>query len=153
MASLLDLAPQGAQITVAGKQLTVHGISASGIATLLSRFPPLRDLLAGGSIDTEAIMAMGGDIVAAIIAAACGYPGNADAEKVASVLPVGDQVDILAAAIEQTMPGGAGPLGARLQALGDRLNLSASLPSSESATPAPAAQPPQAVNGLDHHAA
>jgi hypothetical protein len=47
----------------------IHGISASGLAHLLGRFPGLRKLMTGQEVGIEQLMAMGGEAVAAIIAA------------------------------------------------------------------------------------
>lgn len=143
MASLLDIIPPAAEVAVGDKTIRVHGISAGGIASLLARFPKLREMFAGRDVDTGDLMSLGGEIVSAIIAAGCGLPGNTDAERVAALLPLGQQADILSAIIEQTMPGGADPLAAKLARLGRMLgfNAPASEPVSapEPTLPAPAA--------------
>jgi hypothetical protein len=128
MASLLDLMPQPARVAIGDKVLEVWGISAGGIAALLARYPDLRKLMSGVEIDTSDLMAMGGDIVASIIAAGCGSPGNADAERIAGMLPVGSQADILGAILKETMPAGVGPLMEKLGALAQTLGLQGSEP-------------------------
>ena len=45
----------------------------------------------------DELMEMGGDAVAAIIAAGCGYPGDEKAEAVASKLGIDAQADLLGA--------------------------------------------------------
>ena len=47
-------------------------------------------------------MAMGGDAVAAIIAAGCGYPGDETAETVAGKLSLDAQAELLAAILRWT---------------------------------------------------
>lgn len=126
MASLLDIVPPAAEVVVGGRTITVHGVSAGGIASLLARFPRLRDLLSGSDVESADLMSLGGEIVAAIIAAGCGFPGNADAERVASLLPLGQQADVLSAIIEQTMPGGSGPLVEQISRLAGALGLNVS---------------------------
>ena len=69
-----------------GTSVAVHGISAKGVAHLLGRFPELRMLMTGQDVEADQLMAMGGDAVAAIIAAGCGYPGDEKAEAVAGKL-------------------------------------------------------------------
>jgi hypothetical protein len=97
----------------------VHGISAKGLAHLLGRFPELRKLRTGQEVEIEQLMVMGGDAVAAIIAAGCGYPGDHDAENVAATLAIETQVDLLGAVLRLTLPGGFGPFVEKLSALGD----------------------------------
>jgi len=147
MASLLDLAPQGARVLVAGTELRVYGISATGLAVLMSRFPLLRQLLTGAVIDVEKILALGGDVVAAIIAAGCGHPGNADAEKIAAVLPIGDQAEILGAIVKETMPGGVDPLAEKLKGLMSALGLR---DSSSATANEPIETPPQRLLANGH---
>ena len=76
MVGLIDIAPSVETVDVQGASVAVHGVSAKGIAHLLGRFPELRMLMTGQQVETEQLMAMGGDAVAAIIAAGCGYPGD-----------------------------------------------------------------------------
>ena len=72
MVSLLDVAPKAESIEVQGTPVAVHGVSAKGFAYLLGRFPELRMLMTGQTVDANRLMAVGGDAVAAIIAAGCG---------------------------------------------------------------------------------
>jgi hypothetical protein len=76
MVGLIDIAPRVETVAVQGTPVPVHGISAKGLAHLLGRFPELRKLMIGQEVEVEQLMAMGGDAVAAIIAAGCGYPGD-----------------------------------------------------------------------------
>ncbi len=121
MASLLDIAPLGASVTVRGTAVNVTGVSAAGIASLLQRFPELREMMVGREVATERLMTMGADAVAAIIAAGTGLPGNPEAESVAASLAVEDQADLLAAILKITLPRGVGPLVEKLSAMASSL--------------------------------
>ena len=86
MVGLIDISPRTETVDVQGASVAVHGVSAKGVANLLGRFPELRMLMTGQSVDADRLMAIGGDAVAAIIAAGCGYPGDEKAEAVAGAL-------------------------------------------------------------------
>lgn len=135
MAGLLDIAPSSEQVTVRGVTVDVTGVSVSGIAILIGRFPELRTLLSGGELDLDKLMALGGDIVNAIIAAGTGAPGNRDAEKVAGSLGLEDQAALLTAILNQTMPSGIGPFVKRLESLGDVLSLTTLQPQEHASKP------------------
>ena len=87
----------------------MHGISAKGVAYLLGRYPELRRLMTGQAVEAEQLMATGGDAVAAIIAAGCGYPGDEKAEGVAAKLAIDSQADLLAAIVATDAAGGLRP--------------------------------------------
>jgi hypothetical protein len=118
MVGLIDIAPRTETVVVQGTPVPVHGISAKGLAYLLGRFPELRKLMTGQEVEIEQLMAMGGDAVAAIIAAGCGYPGDQHAEEVAAKLTIEAQIDLLSAVLRLTLPGGFGPFVEKLTALG-----------------------------------
>jgi len=122
MVGLIDIAPSVLTVTVQDAPVAVHGISAKGVAHLLGRFPELRMLMTGHQVETEQLMAMGGDAVAAIIAAGCGYPGDEKAEAVAGRLSIDAQTDLLAAILRLTLPVGLGPFVEKLTALGGILD-------------------------------
>lgn len=105
-------------VSVRGKAIAVPGVSAKGIAYLLTRFPDLRALMAGRKIEEAALLAMGGDAVAAIIAAGTGAPGDDKAEAIAGTLPLDAQADLIAAILKVTMPQGVGPFVEKLTGLG-----------------------------------
>ncbi len=108
MVSLLDIAPVVDTAEVNGEQVTITGISVEGIASLLRRYPILYDVLSKG-ISVENLMTAGPDVVAAIIAAGNGNPGNERVEQVAKLLNLQAQIDLLAAILRRTMPKGIGP--------------------------------------------
>lgn len=136
MVGLLDIAPVTERVSVRGQEIEVTGVSAKGVAHLLSRFPELRALVTGRGASPEALMEIGGDIVAAIIAAGTGYPADERAEKIASELSIGEQADLIASIFKLTMPQGFGPFVEKLTGLGNLL-------SGEGATAMPAAKSPK----------
>jgi hypothetical protein len=122
MVGLIDIAPRTETVEVQGASVAVHGISAKGVASLLGRFPELRRLMSGQEVEAEQLMQMGGDAVAAIIAAGCGYPGDEKAEAVAGRLAIDAQADLLAAILRLTLPVGLGPFVDKLNRLGGILD-------------------------------
>mgnify|MGYP007071592357 CR=1 FL=1 len=126
MPSLLDIAPSTATVAVRGVALDVPGIGASGLASLMRRFPAIHDLLTGKglSLDADALLSTGPEAVAAIIAAGCGNPGDAAHEAAADALPIGDQIEVLAKILEVTLPDGPKNIEARLVGMLRRVGLS-----------------------------
>jgi hypothetical protein len=122
MVGLLDIAPAAKSVTVRGSQVQVPGVSAEGIAHLLGRFPELRRMFAGGEVNLGGLQAIGGELVAAILAAGTGTPGNAEAEKMAAGLGVDEQADLLEAILLATMPGGVGPFVEKVERIAGLLN-------------------------------
>jgi hypothetical protein len=122
MASLLDIAPLTETVSVRGQKVEVFGVSARGVALLLARFPDLRLMMTGRSVDTDRLMALGGEAVAAIIAAGCGSPGDEAAEAVAERLSIEDQAELLSSVLRLTLPNGIGPFVEKLTALGAVMN-------------------------------
>jgi enoyl-CoA hydratase/carnithine racemase len=137
MVGLIDIAPSVEAITVQGTSVAVHGISAKGVAHLLARFPELRMLMTGQQVQAEQLMAMGGDAVAAIIAAGCGYPADERAEAVAERLSIDAQADLLGAILRLTLPAGLGPFVEKLTALGGILDAAPSVTAPVSNSPKP----------------
>jgi hypothetical protein len=132
MSGLLDIIPASASVDVGGVSVAVSGVSVKGIGSLLGRFPEIQDALSGGGITAEKLISLAPDAVAAIMAAGCGFPGNADQEAAAAGLPLGAQVDLLSAIITATLPRGVGPLVDQVKALSGSLGLSNTDQSSKS---------------------
>jgi hypothetical protein len=126
MPGLLDIAPAVETVDVRGSKITVYGVSAKGIAHLLARFPELRLMMTGRSVDVNRLMEIGGDAVAAIIAAGIGFPGDEAQEEAACRLSIDDQADLIAAILKLTLPKGVGPLVEKLTGMGVLLNAEAS---------------------------
>ena len=59
MVGLIDIAPKIETVDVQGASVSVHGISAKGVAHLLGRFPELRMLMTRQDVETGQLMAMG----------------------------------------------------------------------------------------------
>ncbi len=135
MVGLVDIAPITSTVTVRGQDITVTGVSARGIAHLLARFPELRALMTGREVALDDLLRLGGDVIAAIIAAGTGASGDVDVETAADNLTLEEQADLLAAIVELTMPRGLGPLVERLSRLG-------LLAGGASGTPATTSPPP-----------
>jgi hypothetical protein len=125
MVGLIDIAPCTETIAVQGSAVEVRGVSAKGLALLLSRFPELRKLMTGLEVESDQLIALGGEAVAAIIAAGCGYPGDEKAEAIAASLSLDSQADFLAATLRLTLPKGVGPFVAKLTGLASILDLDA----------------------------
>ena len=118
MVGLVDIAPVTSTILVRGQDITITGVSARGIALLLARFPELRAVITGREVAMDDLLKLGGDVIAAIIAAGTGVPGDAQAEAAADNLTLEEQADLLGAIVELTMPRGLGPLVEKLSRLG-----------------------------------
>lgn len=132
MTGLLDIAPSQATVKINGTAVPVPGVSAEGLAYLLGRFPELRMAMAGRTVEATQWQALGGKIVAAIIAAGIGYPGDEDQEKAAAKLPAGLQLDLLEIIVKVTMPEGPLPFLERATAM---LNLAGAPSNTAPATP------------------
>jgi hypothetical protein len=123
MVGLLDIAPTGVSVDVEGQKVTVTGISAEGIAHLLQEYPAalnLRNLIPSDESDAGLVaklLSLGPTVVASIIAAGCGYPGNQEAIKLASGFPMTAQADLLDAIVRKTLPRGLIPFAERLNSI------------------------------------
>ena len=118
MVSLIDIAPAVERVQIRGQEVEVFGISAAGVASLLSRFPELRRAFVGRDVPVDQLLAMGGEIVNAIIAAGTGDAGDEVAEEAAGRLSIDEQADLIAAIARATLPKGVGPFVEKLVALG-----------------------------------
>jgi hypothetical protein len=118
MVGLVDIAPITSSVVIRGQDIIIAGVSARGIALLLARFPELRAVMTGREVALDDLLKLGGDVIAAIIAAGTGAPGNAQAEAAADNLTLEEQADLLGAIVELTMPRGLGPLVEKLSRLG-----------------------------------
>ena len=127
MVGLVDIAPAVERVTVRGREVEVFGVSAAGVAQLLGRFPDLRKLFSGREVGMEEIMAVGGDLVAAIIAAGTGSTGDPVAEEAAGRLGIDEQADLLSAILRVTLPKGVGPFVEKLLGLGAALDASSAV--------------------------
>jgi hypothetical protein len=132
MVSLADIAPVSRVVPTSVGDVEVWGLSGMRIADLILRFPLLRNLMTEGDEPQvfEAAVTMVPGAVAAVVAAAT---HQLDAEaNIDANLPVGDQIDILMAVGDLTMPKGIGPL---VQWLGRMTGQSLALPGRGSVDP------------------
>ncbi|KEC73146.1 hypothetical protein RLPCCGM1_c1262 [Rhizobium leguminosarum bv. phaseoli CCGM1] len=120
MAGLLDIAAVTETVTINGTDISVPGISADGIAHLLARFPEFRMAMTSRGVEIERWLEIGGDAVAAVIAAGVGHFGEKEYEDAARRLGVQSQADLIEAILKVTMPSGLGPF---VQKLTGQLNL------------------------------
>lgn len=118
MVSLVDIARAAETVSIRGQEVEVTGIGAGAIAALLARFPELRRMFSGREPALDQLLAMGGEIVNAIIAAGTGAAGDRDAEAAADGLNVEEQLALLEAILRATLPNGIGPFMDKLMALG-----------------------------------
>lgn len=119
MVSLLDLAPSSRKV----HGVSVTGISAEGLVSLVDRFPNLADVVTTGLAGDKTAMAttlarMAPTALKAIIAAGVGHPGDAGHEAAAAALPIEMQADFIEAIVEATLPSGFGPFVERIRKLG-----------------------------------
>jgi hypothetical protein len=66
------------------------------------------------TVEADQLMAMGGDAVAAILAAGCGYPRDEKAESIAERLAIDAQANLIATIMRLTLPAGLGPFVEKL---------------------------------------
>lgn len=127
MAGLLDIAPSVASETlaIAGKKIEVRGISSTQLAKLMRRFPEFGKFFAGVNgvnpdtlspetaekagvpYNADAAMEVGlmlTEAMPAIIAAGCGYPGDAAQERAAEYLYEEDKIAMFTAIMRLTNP-------------------------------------------------
>jgi hypothetical protein len=123
MVGLIDIAPSRERVQVRGSEIDVTGVSASGVASLFGRFPELRNAISGKEVGVESLMEMGGELVAAIIAAGTGALNDEKAEAVANTLSIDEQADLLLAIIRVTLPKGVGSFVGKLTGAGAALGV------------------------------
>jgi hypothetical protein len=114
MADLLDIAPSTAVevVKINGQRITVHGLRAPALASIVARFPDLIGLFLGGLSIADITPKFVGQFGAAtgpIIAAGCGHPGDEKYEQhAAAALLLEDQLKLVMAIISVTFPNGFG---------------------------------------------
>jgi hypothetical protein len=121
MADLLDIVPSTAVEVVkfVGQIVTVRGISIADIASIVARFPGLRSLASGdtgGDIVLRLIQGCA-DAAGPIIAAGCGYLGDARYEQAAEKLLPDQQIKFIRAIFGLTFPNGFGSFVQELTSL------------------------------------
>lgn len=121
MASLLDVAGTAAprQVEIRGVLVDVPGVSVAGLAILMRRFAAVRDMLSGREValTLDTLFDLGPEVVAAVLAAGTGKPGDADTEALAAALTLDEQLELGQAVFEATFPKGPASFFGRLQAM------------------------------------
>lgn len=121
MVGLLDMAPSQKTVPVRGVSLPVTGVSVAGLARIMGKFKEVERLFTGKSKPEDwtaaSLMKLVPEAVAEVIAAGLGYPGDAAQIKAAEELPVGEQLALITAVLEVTMPQGIGPFVESLSGL------------------------------------
>lgn len=117
LASLADLAGVGRDVIVRGHTVTVTGVSARGLAVLFRRFPDLIGAVTGAGLSVSALAEMGPDVLAAVIAAGTGSPGDQTAEAVADRLAMSDQLALIEAIMTESFGGDPAGFMKRLESL------------------------------------
>jgi hypothetical protein len=120
MVSLVDIADLSKIVPIRGQDIAVTGVSAEGLAHLINEFPEVRSLMAGRGVDLslEGILSLAPKVLAAIIAAGTGSPGDKAVEAKAGSLGVGEQAELILAILEVTFPQGIQSFAQRLEAFG-----------------------------------
>ncbi len=126
MNSLLDVAPSTETVSVRNTAVAITGVSALGIASLMRRFPKIRDLFSGSDVElnAEVLLELGPAVVAAVIAAGTGHPGDQKHEEAAAGFPAMSQIKLLTAILKETFPDGLGKAVALLTDLAASAGLS-----------------------------
>jgi hypothetical protein len=135
MVGLLDIAP--ASRIVHGVRVT--GVSVEGIISIIRRFPEIEVILGRTTADgfeARDLFALAPEAVKAVIAAGIGFPGDAEQEQAAGLLPLEVQADFLEAIITVTLPGGFGPFVERITKAAGLLQAEAPVASPATAAPA-----------------
>jgi hypothetical protein len=119
MPGLLDIASAPSRVVVRGTQIDVFGVSAEGIAYLLTNFPEIKAMFSGKeiSLDPKTLATRFPKALAAIIASGTGQTGSSKAEAVAASLAVDEQAELLTKILELTFPRGVGPFVEAIQRL------------------------------------
>lgn len=144
MTSLTDIAR--ASSTVAG--VPIYGVSALGIAAIFERFPVVRQLFGGQSVDfsAEMLTKLAPEALAVVIACGVGKPGDRETEAEAANLPLHVQAEMLDAIISLTMPKGAGPFVEMVTRLGATLGLNTANAEAADGSKAPDTNSPKPSN-------
>lgn len=116
---LLDIAPVKKDVSLSsGKSVSVSGVNARGIISIFARFPEVRMLMTGKTVTIDKWIELAPDAIVAAIACALGGVGDKTLEAQVDQLPLEDQLALLTAAWEATLPNGVGPFVASLERMG-----------------------------------
>lgn len=135
MTSLLDIGPLTEEVTVNGKQVTVHGVTPEGFFYMLEKFPLLKQLFGGGAkgITMDMMAEVAPASVAHAIAVATTSREDFKTTKawretiekaavVAVKLSAHHQMALFQVALRLTFPDGIGPFMQGVEALANSIN-------------------------------
>ena len=105
-----DLVPQAESVRIGDDTVQVRGIELGDLAFLFVRFPELRQLFDGATVDARTINALGRQASAALVAAATGHAGDEDAEAILGRLPSGLTLEIVLKSVRVGFPNGLAPV-------------------------------------------
>jgi hypothetical protein len=122
MADLLDIAPATATAAVwlRGERTVVRGLNGNDVAFIVSRFPHIGKLLAGGISESmiPLLIERLGAAVGPVIAAGCGHLGDEKYEHAAgAILGLEEQMLLFEPIWKLTFPNGAGSFVEKLTRL------------------------------------
>jgi hypothetical protein len=113
MADLLDIAPSvsAGAVEINGQPIAVRGVPLNAMASIIARFPALKDLIrdSDGEDLIPRLLLGCAESVGPIIAAGCGHLGDKAYEQVAENLTIQLQVRFLRTILEVTFPNGVRP--------------------------------------------
>lgn len=125
MPGLRDIAPLKEHIRIRGDDLDIVGLNLASIAYLWGRFPQIAAIAGRGELSAVSIINLGADVVAAIIAAGTGAPGDEETELAAKQLTIDEELEIIAAILKVSMGRGGGPFGETLLQIAKALGMTA----------------------------
>jgi hypothetical protein len=110
MVSLVDIGPQTKEVELRpGVSVTVRGVTAMGVFSLLQEFPELKLVLTGKVLEGDIVTSLFNAVpqaIASIIAMGCGKDGDPEYIAAAHQLRVGEQALLMQAIAEITFPQG-----------------------------------------------
>jgi hypothetical protein len=117
MADLLDIVDTKRTVPIRGKELDICGISFDDFVALIVRFPALQKAFTDG-MNAETIAKAAPEALGAVIAHGTGHGGSAEHERAARRLVIGEQLTIVRAIMDVSLPQGVGPFLDQLREFG-----------------------------------
>ena len=105
MVDLLSIAPLIETVEVRGAKVPVKGTNAKGIIGLLNRFPDLMKMWSKGEWETNTLLELSDEVLAALISSGVESLDEANAMN----LSLDEKVELIGAVIRVTMPRGPVP--------------------------------------------
>ena len=102
MRGLLGAARPVRSITINGQSIAVPGLDLFGLKKLVGRYGELSFLVNQGKPSDEDIFNLSADAMGALLAAGCGFPGDAEQEEAARRISMPEQILLMAEILEAT---------------------------------------------------